>query len=190
MDFYYKYDEILEEAPNAYKGYWDSLYESFHETTLLRNNWIIKSQDKFFLTQEIEKSRGMFSWNYVVDEWCFVADCFGLMGIKNYLGIPPHMDGIIQVTMDNMSFAFNSSFIFDQLKDIRFAKNFHREEINKIDCVNTYMLFDFGELEIKTELEKRHHSTSIWATKAELSQLDLPLHQAQTVFDVFEEFEL
>ena len=52
------------------------------------------------------------------------------------------------------------------------------------------MLFDFGELEIKTELEKMHHSISMWGTKSELFQLELPLHKAKTVSDVFQEFEI
>lgn len=187
MILYNNYQQIEKKALAKNEYLWKNVFESFHNKTIHRLNWILIYDNKLLVTKEIYGSQGALSWNYILDEWCFLANCMDIYGIKNYYGIPPLFSNILQDAMENLSFVLNSSLIYDQLKDIYFSEKFTRTEKDGIDLVDTYAIFDFGVNEVKTsDIDKKHNPEHQWISINEID--NLPLHNVAIVKEIIQEY--
>lgn len=173
MFLYNKYDQIEKEIIQKYPKLWEGLFESFNNTVIQRLNWILIYDDNVLVTKEIYQSHGEHSWNYILDEWCFLAECMDYNKIKHYYGIPPTASNLLLASMENLSYILNSSLIYDQLKEIHFSEKYSRKNKNGIDLVDNYMILDFGVNKIKTDLETNHNPEYKWVKLDSLDNIEL-----------------
>ena len=185
---YNNYDSILAATPEKVAGIWDELFNSFTENTLYRENYIILAKDRVLLIKEENESRGpAIAWNYILDEWCFPAMCMNLGTVQQHLGIPPLMSNVLEVAMSTLSYDFNSVLIYDQLKEVHFSSEYYRSEQNGIDTVHTYILFDFGDNDVKTDLDLRHSPLYFWFSMKSLDTLEV--HNLSHVRKILEQYK-
>jgi len=181
--FYDKYDELLSALPKQYPDLWKELFLSFSDNTLLRQNWILKSDNHVLITQERNGSWGQNnSWLYIIDEWCFLSSCMNIYSIQSYYGIPPFPENVFQNTVENIAFALDNTSIHDRLKDFQLPEHYSREERNGIDMVNVYTVIDIGENQyMRMNIDTRHNPIHKWVPIDQLEQLDLPFYDIDTV---------
>jgi len=174
------FNEIFSKLP-AENAAWTGLFSSFRANTLLRINFMLKSQGKFFFVEEIDLARGPYtSWLYAVDEWSCLSFCTGPdFNIFNCFGNPPDMRNVAEICMDRLSFDLNSSFINDLLQDLLFSPHHVRREQSGIEMVNTFILFDFGDNMLKTEILEHLYKRSTWMELPYSGSF--PLYESETL---------
>lgn len=161
---------------------WQNLSALATPQTIYRNNWILLGADKLLITQETYGSHGAISWNYIQDEWCFLANCLDYLGLQQYYGLPFSTALVIQENMDSLSFVLNSSLIYDQLKQLHFSEHYKVQTVNDIQLIDAYTVFDFGVNTVKTDLELNHNPVHEWVSLEALDER--PFHNLDLVKQV------
>jgi hypothetical protein len=169
-----RYTQLETNISEIYAGAWDNIFRTFSENTLLRVNYLLKSQDKYLIIKEIDRARGAYiSWLYICPEWSLLADCFNLWQLQSSIGNPPDPLNLFQTAFSSCSYALDSMLIYDQIENVCFFPNAHRALTNGVDVVSLCIRLDFGAHAVKSDLERHLYSDFAWLSQQEVIGMDV-----------------
>lgn len=152
---------------------WTNIFAQMTPQSLLRINYLLRANDRYLLVRERNLSHGNYrNWLYMVDEWCFLADCMGIYEMQRYYGVPVDAKTLEYNTLSNIEFCLNNTTLFERVQGFRYFDAIQRDTTNGIDCIHLFLEIELGVGDILVDLEPQHFSVFCWANKQEALQIN------------------